>query len=235
MTLTTYADIVFAPIDRDLALERIAGGNETEVYRSDDGRYVAKLKSELGGSRAEALAQAWAMRAAAETFAACLGPTYAIPSYYVLARESSGRVQILVLQPFLQVARPLSALDYRALPAQARRSLGAHLRTIMRRAEAMYRATGSMPDLYGRTSASKTERQRDRALHKLPRRLWSFLVERTLLRSHNLMQTNDPARPIVLVDYDFVRRGRLYRHIYFLVRRLLFYRDRIAIRVVLGG
>ena len=46
MSMSTYADVVFAPIDRDLALERIAGGNETEVYRSDDGRYVAKLKSE---------------------------------------------------------------------------------------------------------------------------------------------------------------------------------------------
>ena len=44
--MITYADQVFAPLDRDLALERIAGGNETEVYRTDDQRYVVKLKSD---------------------------------------------------------------------------------------------------------------------------------------------------------------------------------------------
>ncbi len=234
-TMTSYIDVVFAPIDRDLALERVAGGNETEVYRSDDGRYVAKLKGELGGSLDAALAQAREMRAAADGFAACLGPSYAIPSHYVLARENSGRVQVLVLQPFLCDARALSALDYRALTPHERRHLGAHLLTIIRRAERLYRTTGSMPDLYGRTSSSHAERRRNRSLRNLPRRLWSFLVERTLLRSHNLMLTNDPARPVALVDYDFVRRGRLYKRVYFLVRRLLFYRDRVAIRLALGA
>ena len=48
--MTIYADQVFAPLDRDLALERIAGGNETEVYRTDDQRYVVKLKSDHGGT-----------------------------------------------------------------------------------------------------------------------------------------------------------------------------------------
>lgn len=233
--MTSYSDAVFAPIDHDLVLERVAGGNETEVYRSDDGRYVAKLKCKLGGSRAEALAQASEMRAAAETFAACLGPGYAIPSHYLLARESSGRVQILVLQPFLHGARALAALDYRTMTREERQQLGRHLLAIIRRAEAMHRATGAMPDLYGRTSASKAERRRSRSPLNLPRRLWSFLVERTLLRSHNLMRTSDPARPVALVDYDFVRRGRIYRWVYFLVRRALFYRDRLAIRVVLGA
>ncbi|NTU82616.1 MAG: hypothetical protein HGA45_25145 [Chloroflexales bacterium] len=232
--MTRYTDVVFAPIDYDLALERVAGGNETEVYRSDDGRYVAKLKHELGGSRDAALAQARQMRDAAEAFASCLGPGYAIPSYYLLARESSGRVQILVLQPFLRDARALADLDYRSMTPEERRWLGRHLLTIIRRAEAMYRETGSMPDLYGRTSASKEERRRNRSPLNLPRRLWSFLVERTLLRSHNLMRTGDLARPVTLVDYDFVRQGRLYRRVYFLVRKLLFYRDRIAIRAVLG-
>lgn len=28
-------------------MERIAGGNETEVYRTDDRRYVVKVKSDL--------------------------------------------------------------------------------------------------------------------------------------------------------------------------------------------
>lgn len=99
----------------------------------------------------------------------------------------------------------------------------------------MHRATGAMPDLYGRASASEEERRRNRSLRNLPQRLWSFLVERTLLRSHNLLLTADPRRPVALVDYDVVRRGRLYRRAYFLARRLLFYRDRLAIRLVLGA
>ncbi|HMQ34641.1 MAG TPA: hypothetical protein PKD53_28150, partial [Chloroflexaceae bacterium] len=125
--MTSYTDTVFAPIDHDLALERVAGGNETEVYRSDDGRYVAKLKCELGGRRDEALAQAREMRHAAETFAACLGPRYAIPSHYLLARESSGRVQVLVLQPYLRDAHPLSSVDYGAMTSAERQRLGRHL------------------------------------------------------------------------------------------------------------
>lgn len=233
--MISYSDAAFAPIDQDLALERVAGGNETEVYRSDDGRYVAKVKHELGGSTDEARAQAWEMRASAEEFAACLGTSYAIPSHYVISRESSGRAQILVLQPYLRDARPLSELRYGELSREERYRLGRHLLAIIRRAEAMYRAKGVMPDLYGRTSSSHEERRRNRSLLNLPRRLWSFLVERTLLRSHNLMQTPDPERPVVLVDYDFVRQGWLYRRVYFLVRKLLFYRDRLAIRLVLGA
>lgn len=232
--MTSYTDSVFAPIDRDLSLERVAGGNETEVYSSDDGRYVAKLKGELGGSRDQALAQASEMRDAAEQFAACLGPAYAIPSHYLLSRESGGRVQVLVLQPFLRDARPLSSLDYGAMTREERRRLGRHLLAIIRRAEAMHQTTGAMPDLYGRTSSSSEERRRNKSLRNLPQRMWSFLVERTLLRSHNLMLTPDPARPVALVDYDFVRRSRLYKWVYFLVRRLLFYRDRLAIWLNLG-
>jgi hypothetical protein len=232
--MTSYTDTVFAPIDQDLVLERVAGGNETEVYRSDDGRYVAKLKCELGGSAGQALEQASEMRAAADAFAACLGSSYAIPSHYLLARESSGRVQVLVLQPFLRDARPLWSLDYSAMTAEERRRVGRHLLAIIARAQAMYKATGSMPDLYGRTSSSKEERRRNRSLLNLPRRLWSFLVERTLLRSHNLLLTSDPERPVALVDYDFVRQGWLYKRVYFLVRKILFYRDRLAIRLTLG-
>lgn len=233
--MTAYADSVFAPIDADLALERVAGGNETEVYRSDDGRFVAKLKAELGGTREEALAEARAMRVAADAFAACLGPRYSIPSDYVLARDSAGRVQILVLQPYLRHARALCALDYNALSPDERRDLAAALREIIARAEAMHWATGAMPDLYGRTSSSSAERKRNRSPRQIPRRLWSFLVERTLLHSHNLMRTDDPAQPVVLVDYDAVRRSALYRAVYYLVRRALFWRDRVAIRVMLGG
>jgi hypothetical protein len=233
--MTAYADTVFAPIDADLALERVAGGNETEVYRSDDGRFVAKLKAELGGSLAEAMSQAREMRAAAEQFAACLGPRYSITSYYLLARDSQNRVQILVLQPFLHDAQPLCAVDYRSLSREERRQLAADLRAIIARAEAMYRATGSMPDLYGRTSTSHAERKLNRSFRRLPQRMWSFLVERTLLHSYNLLRTTDPEKPVALVDYDFVRRGALYKVVYFLVRIGLFWRDRLAIRLTLGA
>jgi hypothetical protein len=231
--MTVHADDVFAPIDVDMALERVAGGNETEVYRSDDGRFVAKLKHELGAPLQIALAEARVMRDAADAFAACLGPHYSIPSHYLLSRDSEGHVQILVLQPFLHDAQPLYTLDYRRLPLEERRRLAAALREIMSRAEAMYRATGSMPDLYGRTSASRAERRLNRSIRQLPRRMWSFLVERTILRSHNLLRTADPERPVALVDYDFVRQGPLYRMVYFLVRIALFWRDRVAIRLVL--
>src|SRR5215207_6305025 len=105
--MITYADQVFAPLDRDLALERIAGGNETEVYRTDDARYVVKLKSDHGGTAAVALARALADRAAAESFIACLGPTHTITSFYVIARDSAGHVQVLVVQPYLAGAQQL--------------------------------------------------------------------------------------------------------------------------------
>lgn len=231
--MTAYADLVFAPIDADHALERIAGGNETEVYRSDDGRFVAKLKAELGCGRHEALVHAAEMRAAAEAFADCLGPRSSIPSFYVLTRDAAGRVQILVLQPYLHRARPLSAVDYGALSRDERRRLAVELRAIIRSAEAMFWERGSMPDLYGRSSASSAERHQGRSLAQLPRRVWSFLVERTLLSSHNLLYTGDPERPVALVDYDFVRRGRLYRLVYYLTRIALFWRDRLVIAATL--
>src|SRR5690349_12935708 len=118
--MITYADQVFAPLDRDLVLERIAGGNETEVYRTDDQRYVVKLKSDCGGAADAALARALADRAAAERFIACLGPQHTIKSYYVIARDSSGRAQMLVIQPYLAGAQQLFDIDYRALSRDER-------------------------------------------------------------------------------------------------------------------
>ncbi|MBC8077826.1 MAG: hypothetical protein H7Y32_17250, partial [Chloroflexales bacterium] len=58
--MAIYSDTVFAPLDADHQLERIAGGNETEVYRSDDERFVVKLKCDSGGTAAQALAEAQA-------------------------------------------------------------------------------------------------------------------------------------------------------------------------------
>ncbi len=42
--LVLYIDPVFAPLDRDHQLERVGGGFETDVYRSDDRRWAVKLK-----------------------------------------------------------------------------------------------------------------------------------------------------------------------------------------------
>jgi hypothetical protein len=229
MTTTFYNDEVFAPVDRDLYLERIAGGNETEVYRTDDQRYVVKLKCELGGDRQTALDNARAMRAAAEQFAACIGEEHSIPSYYLVARDSKKRVQVLVIQPFVAHAHPLVHVHYRTLNSQERARIAEQLQTIIKRSLSFYSSTGSMPDLYGRTSTSPEERRRLRSPWRIPERLWSFLVQRNLLRSHNLLLTNRPECRVVLVDYDFVRRSKFYRWVYYSVRRALFWRDQALI------
>src|SRR5260221_7211672 len=122
-----YTDHVFAPLDRDLALERIAGGNETEVYRTDDARYVVKLKSDHGGTAAVALARALADRAAAESFIACLGPAHTITSFYAIARDSSDRAQVLVIQQYLAGAQQLFDIDYRTLSRDERVQIASQL------------------------------------------------------------------------------------------------------------
>jgi hypothetical protein len=223
--MSLHADQVFAPLDRDLELERIAGGNETEVYRTDDQRYVVKLKSSLSGTIRSALAGALADRAAAEQFVDCLGREHTIPSHYLVARDSHGKIQVLVVQPFLAQAQQLFDLNYHTLTSAERAHIVIQLREIIRRALKFYRATGNMPDLYGRSSRSADERARMNRPWMLPWRLWSFMVQRNLLRSHNLMLTATPEQRVVLVDYDLVRRGWLYRRIYFAVRWMLFWRD----------
>lgn len=227
--MSEYLDSVFAPVDLDHVLERVAGGNETEVYRSDDGRYVVKLKGDLGGDVAAALAEARLMRDAAEQYAACLGPRHSIATHYLLSRDDAGHVQVLAVQPYLAHAHQISQLRPETMSREERRALAHALDSVIRRALRHYRRSGEMPDLYGRTSASREERRRNRSLRQLPQRLWSFLVERTLLQSHNLLWTGGPDGQAVLVDYDFVRRGPLYRFVYFLTRYFLFWRDRLVI------
>ena len=227
-----YADQLFASLDYDLQLERIAGGNETEVYRTDDHRFVVKLKNDLGGMCAAAIDQAKSMRAVAEHYMSCLGTAHTIPSYYIVARDSMGQVQTLVLQPFLAGAQALFDLDYAALNDDERDAIATQLREIIRRSLNFYWQTGNMPDLYGRSSSSTMERVRQKSLVMLPQRLWSFVIQRNLLRSHNLMLTAAPERGVVLVDYDFVRRSKFYRAIYFTVRWKLFWRDHILIMLM---
>ena len=220
---------VFAPLDRDHVLERIAGGNETEVYRTDDFRYVVKLKREIGGDLAAVLTEAQQIRADAEEFAACLGDAHTVPNFYVISRDDDGRAQVLVLQPFLHAAHPLANVDYRRLSAVERQALATTLRTIIRRALAYYRVKGRMPDLYGRSSTSHAERKALNAPHMLPWRIWSFLVKRSLLQSHNLLLLHAPVQRVVLIDYDAVRRSHWYRRVYYAVRWLLFWRDWVLI------
>jgi hypothetical protein len=227
--MTIHVDAVFAPLDRNNDLERFAGGNETEVYRTDDGRYVVKLKSHLGGPSAEAVHLARTMRDAAEQFAHCLGPKYSIPSYYLVSGDSAGHGQVLVIQPYVARAAPLHDNDFTALSAAERRYVAHQLREIIRRSLRFYRRTGSMPDLYGRVSPSSAERARLNRPWMLPWRIWSFLVQRNLLRSHNLLLTAAPELRVVLVDYDAVRRGRMYRFTYYLARWFLFGRDHALI------
>lgn len=229
--MTEYHNLAFAPIDYDHVLQRVGGGNETEVYRSDDGRYVVKLKPEDGDSLPAALERTRQMRAAAELFAACLGADHSLASLYLIVCDSHGEIQPLVIQPFLSDARPLAEVDLRALSPAERARMADQLEAIIRRATRLYARAGFMPDLYGRTSSSSAERRRLNGPLMLPWRVWSFLVERTLLRSHNLMCAGDGR--LVLVDYDTVRRGPLYRAVYFFVRYLLFWRDRAAIWALL--
>ena len=234
--MIVHIDEAFAALDRDGGLERIAGGNETEVYRTDDGRFVVKVKGDLLLASPEA-ALAWAkgMRAAAEQFVACLGPRYTISSEYVIVRDSAGQVQIVVVQPFVEGARALFDLDYSQLDHEQRDAIGHQLNDIIRRSLDFYRTSSSMPDLYGRASGSSEERKRLNGPLMLPWRLWSFLVKRNLLRAHNLMWTETPSPRIVLVDYDTVRRGRFYKLIYYTVRWMLFWRDHILIAVMRRG
>src|SRR6266540_5499559 len=144
-----FLDDIFACLARGQHFERIAGGSQTDVYRTGDQRYVVKLKTQPGGTLRSTLAQVHAMRAAAEQFAAGLGPQHSIPSYYVVARDEAGSLRVLVVQPFIANAHPLSEIDYPQLPADERMRLTRQLHTIARAALGCFRATGQMPDLYG--------------------------------------------------------------------------------------
>jgi len=226
-------DRLFAPLDADLHLERIGGGNETEVYRTDDRRYVIKVKNSQAPSLAEALVEATTLRKAARRFATVMGLQHSIPNSFLIAANSLGHPQLLAIQPYYGVAQPLFAVDYSRLSGAERRHVARQLLRIMRRSVATYGRRGWMPDLYGRTSASRAERERLNRWYRLPWRLWSFLFRRNLLRAHNLMLTTLPAHRIILVDYDPVMRGRLYQLVYYNIRLWLFWRDLLLIALMI--
>ena len=232
---TLINDALFAPLDADLHLERIAGGNETEVYCTDDRCYVVKVKSDEGSEPDQALARAQAMRRAADGFAAVIGAQHSIPNSFIVAANSQGQAQPVIIQPYYQHASPLFTLDYSGMSAQERRQLAGQLLHIMRRSIFSYLGRGWMPDLYGRASTSKAERKRLNTWHMLPWRLWSFFVQRNLLRSHNLLLTAAPERRLILVDYDAVPHSKLYQFFYYVVRLLLFLRDLCLILLMAAG
>ena len=227
--MSLYADTVFAPLDLDLHLERIAGGNETEVYRTDDARFVVKLKNQAEQSSRAAIRKAKELQAVANQLAETVGTAHSIPNYYFIARNSAGQIQTVAVQPYLDSARQLFEVDYAALNRTERREIARQLRLIIAQALKMYQQAGCMPDLYGRTNGSQAERQRNNAPHMLPKRLWSFMVKRNLLRSHNLMLKHDQGPKVMLVDYDPVERSKLYLLVYYTARRLLFLRDMVLI------
>lgn len=223
---------LFAPIDIDLHLERIGGGNETEVYCTDDRHYVVKVKGALSGSVQEMLAHAHLLRNATRRFATVMGPRHRIPSYFLIAANAAGEAQLLALQPFHEAARALFGIDYGALSFGERVKLAQQLLHIIYRSLGAYRKRGWMPDLYGRTSRSSAERAENNRWYRFPWRVWSFVVQRNLLRANNLMLTNEDEPRVILVDYDPVMRGKLYRRIYYTVRAVLFLRDLLLIGVM---
>ena len=225
---------IFASIDIDLHLERVGGGNETEVYCTDDRRYVVKVKSDQAGSVAEMLAQARLLRRAARRFATVVGPAHSIPNYFLIARNQHGEAQLLVLQPFHETATPLFHIDYTQFSFTQRLAIASKLLDIIRRSLIAYGKRGWMPDLYGRSSRNPAERERLNRWYMFPWRLWSFLIQRNLLRANNLMLTAPPSAHIILVDYDPVTRSKLYQRIYYAIRAFLFVREFILIGIMVA-
>jgi hypothetical protein len=231
-----HADKLFACLDHDLHLERIAGGNETEVYATDDRRYVVKVKTAEAFSATEIIEVASEMQKNACKVGQTIGESHQIPNYFFVAENSLGLAQVVVIQPYLRDALPLFAIDYTILSKSERRKIGWQLFRIIRRCALAYITSGRMPDIYGRANSSVQEREQMNKWYMLPWRLWSFGVKRNLLRSHNLMLTHAPEQRIVLVDYDAVKRGWFYRFIYYNMRMALFGRDYLMVLwMVLGG
>jgi hypothetical protein len=231
---TLHHDPIFAPIDIDLHLERIGGGNETEVYCTDERRYVVKVKSDHIGTVHEMVAQGRHLRRAARRFSTVMGTRHTIPNAFLIAANAQGQAQLLALQPFRKDARPLSSINYAQLTFRERRTLAGELLHIMRRAMGAYWKRGWMPDLYGRSSRSSAERARLNHWYLLPWRLWSFVVQRNLLRANNLMLTTQPDQRLILVDYDPVMRSKLYQRVYYALRVTLFLRDICLIALMIA-
>ncbi|MEM8861040.1 MAG: hypothetical protein AAGD96_22175 [Chloroflexota bacterium] len=214
---------LFACLDLDLHLERIAGGNESEVYLTDDSRFVVKLKNEPYSSPNAALNEANALRAAAQNFANIIGQEHSTPSYFLITGDDDHHSFVVIVQPYLDQSQPLFYIDYASLEPKTRKELASQLQEIISRSLRSYLRTGIIPDIYGLSAASPEERARRKKRSQIPARLWSFFIRRTLMRSHNLLWT--PEEQVRLIDYDPVRRSPMYKRAYYSARAMLFFRD----------
>lgn len=221
--LNLHKNLLFACLDLDLHLERIAGGNESEVYLTDDARFVVKLKNEEYPTSSAALREAQVLRAAAHNFANIIGPEHSTPSNFLIAGDENDHAYVVIVQPFLDESRPLHYIDYAALPPDERKLIATQLQSIIQRSLRSYWQTGVIPDIYGLSATSPADRAQRKMPSQLPARLFSFLIRRTLMRSHNLLWT--PDQKIQLIDYDPVRRSPLYKRAYYAARAILFFRD----------
>ena len=147
--ITLHKSSLFACLDLDLHLERVAGGNESEVYRTDDGRFAVKLKNEPHPTVAAALQEAKQLRAAADNFSHIVGPEHSVPISFVIASDDSDHVYVLIVMPYLNESPPLFYLDYAALSRNQRRQIADQLQGIIRRSFSSYWQTGIIPDIYG--------------------------------------------------------------------------------------
>lgn len=233
--MSLYAKLALAPLNHNDHVEQIAAGYETDVYRTADRRYVVKLKRVGGSELRAALTSARTMRTTAERFTVHLGPHHSIPNHYVITRSSRDRVQVLVIQPFIDHALPLYVVDYDALNDSDLAHVSTQLWDIVQRSLICYRVTGYIPDLYGLFRPLHIDRGDRDSQGTLPRQLWGLLVPRTLLRSHNLLLTDAPECRVVLVDYDRVCWNWLSCRIIYAIRWVLLWRDYILALLLWRG
>lgn len=224
MTQPTIVHDLFTFLDQERHLERIGGGSETDVYRTEAADYVIKLKSVTGNSVQSAVAQASSLRNAAGQFSHYLGREHSIPNYFLVAGDKDGKVHTVTIQPYLHQASPLAAVDYTRLPLRQWTHVERQLLMVLRRALRCYKRTGHMPDLYGTFSQSVAERRRMNTPLLWPKRIWDFFTQR-LWRAHNLLLTHEAQPRVVLVDYDHVRWRGLWGRFYYAICWLLFWRE----------
>lgn len=213
-------------------LRRIAGGSETDVYAVGQNALLVKVKwADRYATYADALAAAEEERAIVREFVQYLGISHVIPSQFIVNQDEDGWSRVIEVQPFLADAVALDTVDFDALSAADRREILGQLRGLVKDAIRCYEETGHIPDLYGTYSTSTSERLQLNHPMQWPRRLWNFLVEHRLTRSHNLMLVQTPTPHVVLVDTDPVRwKGWLGKVYYWVVRWVLFQRDRVLLK-----
>lgn len=211
-------------------VRRIGGGYETDVFLSGDCRFALKLKRGVASVGA-AIAQARELRAVAERFRGHLGPRHTVTNDYLVVAANGG-CRLLAIQPFLDGARGLDTLSLDTLTERERASLVRQLGSIVAGSEACFRATGTLPDLYGtgtREAAHARRRDMRWALHEI----WHLVFEQPLLTSYNLLFTQDER--LVLVDEDPICHGGLLCHLIYWARALLLWRDRWQVKALGRG